>query len=110
MEGRFLYGAVMDGWVRADLTGAHLPRCWIICITGFLFLAVYLLLAQRLSSILKMRGRPVWKAYIPFMNGWEACKLCERSGWYSLLLLVPFIQYILLIQVCIHLDRAQQSG
>ncbi len=108
MEGRLLYGAVQDGWVRAGLTGTHLPRRWLIGITGFLFLAAYLLLAHRLSSILKKRGRPAWKAYIPFLNGWEACKLCERSGWFSLLLLLPFIQYILLIQLCILLDQAEQ--
>lgn len=40
-------------------------------------------------------GEPGWKILIPFYNLYMQFKICWGSGWYMLLGLVPFINYVL---------------
>lgn len=53
-------------------------------------------------------GQPGWAAIIPIYNTYVLCKVAGRSGWWVLLLLIPVVNIVILIILC--LDIAKVFG
>jgi len=53
-------------------------------------------------------GHPGWAAIIPIYNTYILCKIAGRPGWWVLLFLIPVVNIVVLIMLC--LDVAQAFG
>src|SRR6266545_4236027 len=53
-------------------------------------------------------GQPGWASIIPIYNLYIWCKIVGRPWWWILLMLIPFVNFIILIILCI--DTAKSFG
>jgi len=55
-------------------------------------------------------GDPAWGAFVPIYGFYIMLKVVGRPGWWLLLLLVPFVNYIILIMVYNDLSKSFGHG
>jgi len=55
-------------------------------------------------------GDPAWGAFVPIYGFYLMLKVVGRPGWWLLLLLVPFVNYIILIMVYNDLSKSFGHG
>ena len=53
-------------------------------------------------------GQPGWGLLVPFYNMFLMCKIAGRPGWWVILLLIPVVNFIIAIILCI--DIAKNFG
>jgi hypothetical protein len=58
-----------------------------------------------LWRILSKAGKPGWGSIVPIYNIYLICKVCGRPGWWTILCLIPFINIIIAIILCIDLAK-----
>ena len=51
-------------------------------------------------------GKPGWTSLIPFYNMYQLFEVAGMNGWMFLLLLVPFVNFIIIIMLNINLAKA----
>jgi hypothetical protein len=61
-------------------------------------------------EVVEKAGEPGWAAIVPFYNVYEIYKITWGSGWYFLLLLIPFANYVILIITQVKLAKAFGKG
>ncbi len=75
------------------------PLFWII------WLACMVLLIAGCWKIFSKAGQPGWAAIIPIYNWFIWCKIVGRPGWWVILLLIPLVNFIIVIILCIDLAK-----
>lgn len=70
----------------------------------WILFSLYMLLVY--WRIFTKAGQAGWKALIPIYNAYILLKIVNRSGWWILLYLIPFINIIIAIVVLIDLGKA----
>jgi hypothetical protein len=55
-------------------------------------------------------GRPGWAAIIPIYNMYVWCKIVGRPGWWVILMLIPLVNIIVGIIVCIDMAKSFGKG
>jgi hypothetical protein len=75
---------------------------------GLIGLVVGLLIIVSMWKVFSKAGQPGWAAIIPIYNFYVLCKVAGRPGWWLLLMLIPFVNFIILIIVSI--DVAKNFG
>jgi len=80
------------------------PLFW-ICWLGFMILMI-----AACWKIFTKAGQPGWASIIPIYNWYILCKIVGRSGWWVILLLIPFINFIIGIILCIDLAKSFGKG
>lgn len=55
-------------------------------------------------------GQPGWASIIPIYNLYIWCKIVGRPWWWILLMLIPFVNFILAIILCIDLAKSFGKG
>jgi hypothetical protein len=75
---------------------------------GLIGLAVGLLIIISMWKVFSKAGQPGWAAIIPIYNFYILCKVAGRPGWWLILLLIPFVNFIILIILSI--DIAKNFG
>ncbi|GAC1366482.1 MAG: hypothetical protein NVS4B8_27080 [Herpetosiphon sp.] len=55
-------------------------------------------------------GVPGWAAIIPIYNAYKLIKIAGRPGWWLLLLLIPIVNFVIIIIVMIDLARSFGHG
>ena len=55
-------------------------------------------------------GQPGWACLIPIYNLYVLCKIAGRPGWWLLLMLIPFVNIIILIILCIDIAKSFGNG
>ena len=55
-------------------------------------------------------GKPGWAILIPIYNAYIFCKICNRPGWWLLLLCIPFVNFVIAIILCIDLAKSFGKG
>ena len=55
-------------------------------------------------------GKPGWGAIIPIYNTYLLLKIAGKPGWWLLLFLIPIVNFIILIVVCIDAAKAFNKG
>jgi hypothetical protein len=78
------------------------PVFW-ICEIAFIVLMV-----AAMWKMFSKAGQPGWAAIIPIFNTYVLCKVAGRPGWWLILLLIPFVNLIIWIILCI--DIAKNFG
>jgi len=77
------------------------------CISIFILVMVVIILAGFWKTFTKA-GYPGWAAIIPIYNIYIILKIAGRPGWWLLLMLVPLVNIIIWLIVCI--DVAKSFG
>ena len=80
------------------------PLFWIF------WLAFMILMIAGIWKIFAKAGQPGWASIIPIYNWYVWCKIVGRPGWWVILLLIPFINFIIVIILCIDLAKSFGKG
>jgi hypothetical protein len=75
---------------------------------GLIGLVIGLVIIIAMWKVFTKAGQPGWAAIIPIYNIYVLCKVAGRPGWWLLLLLIPFVNFIILIILSI--DIAKNFG
>jgi len=74
------------------------------------WLAFTVLMIAAWWKIFSKAGQPGWAAIIPIYNWIVWCKIVGRPWWWILLLLIPFVNFIILIILIIDLAKSFGKG
>jgi len=80
------------------------PLFWIF------WLAFAILMIAACWKIFTKAGQPGWAAIIPIYNWYILCKIVGRPGWWVILLLIPIVDFIIGIILCIDLAKSFGKG
>ncbi|HEY2679727.1 MAG TPA: DUF5684 domain-containing protein [Candidatus Udaeobacter sp.] len=80
------------------------PLFWIF------WLAFTVLMIVACWKIFTKAGQPGWASIIPIYNWYILCKIVGRPGWWVILLLIPFVNFIIGIILCIDLAKSFGKG
>ncbi len=80
------------------------PLFWIF------WLAFMILMIAACWKIFTKAGQPGWASIIPIYNWYIICKIVGRPGWWVILLLIPFVNFIIGIILCIDLAKSFGKG
>jgi hypothetical protein len=79
-------------------------------IGGLLYLAFLALMIASLWTIFTKAGEPGWAAIIPIYNIIVLLKIVGRPIWWLVLMLIPFVNFIIGILVMIDLAKSFGQG
>src|SRR5438093_895756 len=80
------------------------PLFWIF------WLAFAILMVAACWKIFSKADQPGWAAIIPIYNWYILCKIVGRPGWWVILLLIPFVNFVIGIILCIDLAKSFGKG
>ena len=78
------------------------PVFW-ICWSAFVILMI-----AAMWKVFSKAGQPGWAALIPIVNVYFLCKVAGRPGWWLILMLIPLVNFIILI--ILDIDVAKNFG
>jgi len=99
-----LLGQVEYSYSASSQGQAPGPLFWIF------WLAFTILMIAACWKIFTKAGQPGWAAIIPIYNWYILCKIVGRPGWWVILLLIPFVNFIIGIILCIDLAKSFGKG
>src|SRR6266403_2285162 len=73
-------------------------------------LLIALLLIVAMWKVFTKAGQPGWACIIPIYNLYVWCKIVGRPWWWILLMLIPFVNFIILIILIIDLAKSFGKG
>ena len=73
-----------------------------------LLIAIIVIVAM--WKIFTKAGQPGWACLIPLYNIYVLCKIVGRPGWWLILMLIPFVNVIIGIILCIDLAKSFGKG
>lgn len=71
---------------------------------SWLVLAVFFIVV--LWKVFTKAGQPGWAAIIPIYNTYVLCKIAGRSGWWVVLLIIPVVDVVILLILCLDIAKA----
>ena len=74
------------------------------------YLILVAILIAAYWKIFTKAGQAGWKAIIPIYSAVILCRIVGLSGWYVLILLVPFVNIVFAIYLCYRLSVAFGHG
>ncbi len=75
---------------------------------GIIALIVAVILIAAMWKVFSKAGYPGWAAIIPIYNIYVLVKVAGRPGWWLLLMLIPFVNFI--IAIILSIDVAKNFG
>src|SRR5213595_4177271 len=73
-------------------------------------LLIALLLIVAMWKVFTKAGQPGWASILPIYNLYIGCKIVGRPGWWIILLLIPFVNIIVGIILCIDMAKSFGKG
>jgi hypothetical protein len=73
-------------------------------------LLIALLVIVAMWKVFTKAGQPGWASIIPIYNLYIWCKIVGRPWWWILLMLNPFVNFIIMIILCIDLAKSFGKG
>ena len=73
-------------------------------------LLIALLLIVAMWKVFTKAGQPGWASIIPIYNLYIWCKIVGRPGWWILLMLIPLVNIIVGIILCIDMAKSFGKG
>ena len=70
-----------------------------------IYLAVFIAVIAGLWKIYEKAGKPGWAAIIPIYGQWIWIQICGRPWWWLLLFLIPIVNFVIAIILCIDLVK-----
>ena len=84
------------------------PSGFMGVLLGLVYLGIIVLMIASLWKVFEKAGQDGWKAIIPIYNLYVMLKIVGRPGWWLILFLIPFVNFIVLI--IINVDLAKSFG
>ncbi|MEM9372982.1 MAG: DUF5684 domain-containing protein [Planctomycetota bacterium] len=75
-----------------------------------IYIGVIILVIAGWWTTFTKAGQPGWGAIIPIYNTYLLCKIGGRPGWWVILLLIPYLNFIFYIIVMIDIAKAFGRG
>jgi uncharacterized membrane protein YhaH (DUF805 family) len=72
------------------------------------YIAVLIFMIAAMWKVFTKAGQPGWAILIPFYNLYVLCKIAGRPGWWIILCLIPFVNFIIFI--ILDIDIAKNFG
>jgi len=69
-----------------------------------------LLVIVAMWKVFTKAGQPGWASLIPIYNVYIWCKIVGRPGWWVILMLIPFVNFIILIILSIDMAKSFGKG
>lgn len=88
---------------------ASLTTGMIICYSLIAFI-VWLLTIIAHWKIFTKAGKPGWASIVPLYNLYILFQIAGYNGWLFLLLLIPFVNVVMMVLVCIRLAKDFGKG
>jgi len=79
-------------------------------VPGIVGLLIALLLIVATWKVFTKAGQPGWASIIPIYNLYIWCKIVGRPWWWILLMLIPFVNFVVAIILCIDLAKSFGKG
>jgi len=73
-------------------------------------LLIALLLIVAMWKVFTKAGQPGWASIIPIYNIYIWCKIVGRPAWWIILLLIPFVNFVIGIILCIDMAKSFGKG
>jgi len=73
-------------------------------------LLVTLVVIVAMWKVFTKAGQPGWASIIPIYNLYIWCKIVGRPAWWIILMLIPFVNFIICIILCIDLAKSFGKG
>jgi len=73
-------------------------------------LLIALLIIVAMWKVFTKAGQPGWASIIPIYNLYVWCKIVGRPWWWILLMLIPFVNFIVAIILCIDMAKSFGKG
>jgi hypothetical protein len=73
-------------------------------------LLIGLLMIVAMWKVFTKAGQPGWASIIPIYNLYVWCKIVGRPWWWILLMLIPFVNFIVAIILCIDMAKSFGKG
>jgi hypothetical protein len=89
-------------------TTTQAPNPVVGAVCGLFGLVIGVILIVAMWKVFTKAGQPGWAALIPIYNIYVLCKVAGRPGWWVILMLIPFVNFIIAIILCI--DIAKNFG
>lgn len=80
------------------------PIFWIV------YAVVVIFMIAAMWKVFSKAGQPGWAAIIPIYNIYVLCKVAGRPGWWVILMLIPLVNFIIMIILCIDIAKAFGKG
>jgi hypothetical protein len=101
------HNASLLAQVEYSYSGEAKPPSPLSMIVGLL---IALLLIVAMWKVFTKAGQPGWASIIPIYNLYIWCKIVGRPGWWILLMLIPFVNIIVGIILCIDMAKSFGKG
>jgi hypothetical protein len=75
-----------------------------------IYLAILVVIIVGWWKTFEKAGQPGWGAIIPIYNLYLICKITGRPGWWTILLLIPYLNFIFFIIVMLDMAKAFARG
>ena len=79
-------------------------------VPGIIGVLIALLLIVATWKVFTKAGQPGWASIIPIYNLYIWCKIVGRPWWWILLMLIPLVNFIVAIILCIDLAKSFGKG
>ena len=73
-------------------------------------LLIALLLIIAMWKVFTKAGQPGWASIIPIYNLYIWCKIVGRPGWWIILMLIPFVNFVICMILCIDMAKSFGKG
>jgi hypothetical protein len=73
-------------------------------------LAIAVLIIAAMWKVFAKAGQPGWACLIPIYNLYVLCKIAGRPGWWLLLMLIPLVNFVIIIILCIDIAKSFGNG
>ena len=74
------------------------------------WLVVAVLMIAAMWKVFTKAGQPGWASLIPIYNVYVLCKIAGRPGWWVILMLIPLVNFIIAIILCIDIAKSFGKG
>src|SRR6266516_132213 len=105
IQNRFFHNALLLAQVDYSYSSEGKAPSPVSTIVGLL---IALLLIVAMWKVFTKAGQPGWASIIPIYNLYVWCKIVGRPWWWILLMLIPFVNFIILI--ILFIDMAKSFG
>lgn len=75
-----------------------------------IYLAIIVVVIAGMWKTFTKAGQPGWAAIVPIYNAYILCKIVGRPGWWTVLLLIPYVNFIFYIIIMLDLAKSYARG
>src|SRR5881409_1974885 len=106
-QNRFFHNALLLAQVDYSYSSGGKAPSPVSMIFGLL---IALLLIVAMWKVFTKAGQPGWASIIPIYNLYIWCKIVGRPWWWILLMLIPLVNFVVAIILCIDLAKSFGKG